>query len=336
MSLPASIRRKLVLPAFCAPMFLVSTVALVREACLGGLIGGLPRQNARSMEEFEQWLGDIAEARARARDCGRPDGVLAVNLASNLGAEDMAAHLALCRRYGVEIIVNATGNPTELTRRAHDAGLLVYADAINLRFAEKAIAAGVDGITAIAWGGGGHSGAISALALVPKIRTMFDGTIVMAGAVSNGGAIRAAEILGADLAYLGTRFIATEEAGAPADYKHMLVSETAGDVVYTKSITGVAANWLTASLRQAGLDPDDLPPAPAKMGYGHLPRGIRPWRSLWSAGQGIELIDDIPRVSVLIDRLRAEYAAACAIPVFEQPNMDTQEMGGRTHVCGRS
>ncbi|SNT08821.1 MULTISPECIES: nitronate monooxygenase family protein [unclassified Azospirillum] len=316
MSLPENIRRKLVLPVFCAPMFLVSTPALVREACLAGLIGGLPRQNARSLEQFGAWLAEIDAARRQAREQGRPEGVLAVNLASNLPAEEMAANLALCRQYGVEIIVNATGNPTELTRRAHGEGMLVYADAINLRFAEKAMVAGVDGITAIGWGGGGHSGTISPLALVPQLRRMFDGTLLLAGAVSSGGAVRAAEMLGADLAYLGTRFIATAESGASDDYKSMLVTGAADDVLYTASIAGIAANWLTPSLRRAGLDPAALPPPPTGPGHAHLPEGARPWRTLWSAGQGIALIQDIPAVADLVARLQAEYRAACALPAF--------------------
>ena len=227
-------------------------------------------------------------------------------------------NLALCRRYGVEIIVNATGNPTELTRRAHDHGMLVFADAISLRFAEKAMAAGVDGITAIGYGGGGHSGTISHLSLVASIRERFGGVVIMAGGVSNGAAIRAAEILGADLAYLGTRFIATEESGASGAYKDMLVSEGSHALQFTPKILGVAANWLEASIRSVGLDPNNLPTrAPGPPGYDHLPPTVNPWHNLWSAGQGIDQINDVPKVRDLIDRLRDEYRAACLIPCFE-------------------
>jgi nitronate monooxygenase len=316
MSLPDRLRRKLVLPAFCAPMFLVSTPALVREACVAGAVGGLPRQNARSIEEFENWLKDIHDARARAADEGRAPGVLAVNLASKAPAEEMETNLSLCQRYGVEIIVSAMGNPAELTRRAHERDLLVYADAINLRFAEKAIEAGVDGVTAIGAGGGGHSGTLSHLVFVPKLRAIYDGTIVMAGAISDGAGIRAAEVLGADLAYLGTRFIATEESGAAAEYKAMLVEAGADDVMFTPAIAGVAANWLTASMRKVGLDPGNLPEPPPRMGYGHLPEGVKPWKNLWSAGQGVEQISDVPKVRDLVARLRREYVAASATPAF--------------------
>ena len=321
MSLPAHIRSRLTLPAVCAPMFLVTTPKLVREACLAGVIGGLPRQNARSIEEFGAWLQMIRAAidERRAADPDARLAPIAVNLASRMPPADFEANLDLCDRYGVEIIINATGNPTELTRRAHDHGMLVWADAISLRFADKGMEAGVDGITAIGAGGGGHSGVVNHLTLLAAIRDRgFAGTLIMAGAVSTGAHIRAAEVLGADLAYLGTRFIATEESGAADAYKQMLVEETSAGLMYTPKIGGVAANWLTASMRLVGLDPDNLPaPAePGRMGYGHLPEGVRPWANLWSAGQGIDQIHDVPGVAELVARLRREYAAACATPAL--------------------
>jgi len=315
MSLPEHIRSRLTLPAVCAPMFLVTTPELVREACLAGVVGALPRQNARSIEEFERWLAHIRGAieEKRAADPAARLAPIAVNLASKMAPEDFEANLSLCERYGVEIIINATGNPTELTRRAHDHGMLVWADAISLRFADKAMEAGVDGVVAIGAGGGGHSGTMSHIALLATIRERgFSGTLIMAGAISTGAQIRAAEVLGADLAYLGTRFIATEESGADPAYKQMLVEETSAGLMYTPKIAGVAANWLTASMRRVGLDPDQLPePEGGRMGYGHLPEGVRPWANLWSAGQGIDQIHDIPTVAELVERLRREYEAAC-------------------------
>jgi nitronate monooxygenase len=179
--------------------------------------------------------------------------------------------------------------------------------------------AGVDGITAIGAGGGGHSGAMNHMTLVTAIRDRgFDGTLILAGAVSTGAQVRAAEVLGADLAYLGTRFIASEESGAAPAYKQMLVDETSSGLMYTPKIGGVAANWLIASMRRVGLDPDNLPepPEPGRMGYGHLPEGVRPWANLWSAGQGIDQIHDIPTVAELVRRLRGEYQAACAAPAL--------------------
>lgn len=316
MPLPQPLRDRLHIPAFCAPMFLVSTPDLAREACRSGIIGGLPRANARSIEEFESWLKSVREAldREAQEKPGARIGPLAVNLASRLPADELKQNLEICGRYGVDIIVSATGDPTELTARVHDWGGVVFHDAINLRFAEKAIKAGVDGITAIGSGGGGHSGTVSHLTLVPQIRAIFDGVIVMAGAVSTGAAIRTAEILGADLAYLGTRFIATRESGASDDYKAMLVEEDSRGLLYTDRVAGVHANWLTASMRVHGLDPDALPEPRVKMRYDHLPPGVKPWKNMWSAGQGIDLIHDVPPVAELVLRLRREYVAACELP----------------------
>ena len=262
----------------------------------------------------------ISEA-VKARRDQQPEAKLAplaVNLASRMSPEDFDANLTLCQRYGVEIIINATGNPTELTQRAHDRGMLVWADAVSMRFAEKAISVGVDGIVAIGAGGGGHSGTVSHVALVAGIRQRFDGTLIMAGAISTGAAIRAAEVLGADLAYLGTRFIATEESGAHDAYKALLVSQRSTDLMYTPKIAGIAANWMMESMRMVGLDPANLPePEPGKMGTAHLPPTVRPWANLWSAGQGIDQIDDVPAVAGLVERLRREYDAACRLPRFD-------------------
>jgi nitronate monooxygenase len=185
----------------------------------------------------------------------------------------------------------------------------------SMRFAEKAIAAGVDGLTCIGAGGGGHSGTVSPLVLIPKIRSIFDGVIILAGAVSNGAAIRAAEILGADLAYLGTRFIATQESRARPEYKAMLVAGGSEELMYTPDIAGIPGNWLTPSMTAVGLDPADLP-RPEKIGYSHLPDGVRPWKNVWSAGQGLDLIDDVPTVGDLVLRLRNEYVAACRTPAM--------------------
>jgi len=316
MALDPLIRSSLTLPAICAPMFLVSGPDLVREACKAGIVGGLPRQNARSFEEFERWLKDIREALVRhAGDTGRKIGPVAVNLATRVPEEELGRHFDLCTRHGVDIVITVGGDPTALIRRAHDAGLKVFHDITSLRFAEKAIAAGADGLNCIGAGGGGHSGTISHLALIRTVRSIYDGTIVMAGAVSDGATIRAAEVLGADLSYLGTRFIATVESQAPQAYKDMLVSRRSSDLSYTDRIAGVSANWLLPSIRAAGLDPDDLPqPLGRGMRHDHLPPGAEPWKTIWSAGQGIDLIDDIPTVAELVQRLRRDYVAACRVP----------------------
>ena len=319
MALEQSIRDRLTLPAVCAPMFLVSTPALVREACLSGIIGALPRQNARSFEMFESWLAEIRDAldMRKAEDPAARIGPLAINLATQMEPDDAARHLDLAQRYGVEIIISAIGNPSELAKRVHDAGLKIFHDVTSFRFAEKAIAAGVDGLTCIGSGGGGHSGNIGHLVLIPRIRRIFDGTLLMAGSISTGAGIRAAEILGADLAYMGTRFIATQEAAVDPDYARMLTECHSEDLMFTPKIAGVAANWLVPSMEKLGLDPKNLPqPVGHGMGYKHLPEGVKPWKNLWSAGQGIDLIDDVPTVSDLVARLRREYVAACEAPSY--------------------
>lgn len=317
MALSQNLRDRLYLPAVCAPMFLVSGPELVTAACTSGVVGSLPRQNARAPEVFEQWLRQIRENLDAYADQnpGARIGPIAVNLATRSSTEETQANLEICERYGVEIIISATGDPTELARRVHDWGGVIFHDVTSLRFAEKAISAGVDGLTCIGAGGGGHSGQISHLVLIPKIRSMFDGVIVLAGAVSNGAAIRAAEVLGADLAYLGTRFIATQESRANEEYKAMLLRASAADLKYTPGVTGVSANWMAESLRTAGLDPENLPePVGKERGYAHLPEGVTPWKNLWSAGQGVDLIDDIPTTASLVERLREEYVAACGVP----------------------
>lgn len=315
MAIPRDLRDRLTLPAIAAPMFLCSGIDLAAEACIAGVVGSLTRNHCRDIEELEAQLKAVAERVARIRDAypQRKVGPLAVNIATHYGLEDMRAHLSLCKRHGARIVISSVGDPTAMGPLVREAGLLHFHDATSLRFAEKAIAAGVDGIVAIGAGGGGHSGTISHLAFIPQVRAMFDGTIVLAGAVANGAAIRAAEILGADLAYLGTRFIATREAAAPDAYKAMLVSGGAADVMYTDAINGVPAMWLKASIRAVGLDPEHLP-KPLKRGTDHLPPDIKPWKNVWSAGQGIGLIADVPTVAELVQRLQEQYVAACATP----------------------
>jgi nitronate monooxygenase len=317
MSLDPELKASLVLPAVCAPMTVVSGPALAREACRGGIMGALPRHNARSREEFESWLAAIRrdlDAHA-ARNPHAVIGPLAVNIIARQAAEEISADVDLCMRYGVKYFISALGNPATIARIVHDAGGKVFHDVTSLRFAAKAIEGGVDGLTCIGSGGGGHSGTLNALAFIPRVRRMWDGTIIFAGCISSGAAIRAAEILGADLAYLGTRFIATVESAAPEEYKAMLVTESSDDLAYTERVSGIPANWLKASLRRVHLDPDDLPvPIAGAPRYQHLPAAARPWREIWSAGQGIDLIDDVPSVADLIRRLRLEYVAACGTP----------------------
>jgi len=293
-------------------MFLCSGIDLAAECCKAGIVGSLTRNHCRDLAELEAQLRAVTEALARFADeqPGRRIGPLAVNISPTFGTAEMKAHLDICRRYGVRIIVTSVGDPTLNAPLIHDAGMFHFHDATTMRFAEKAAAAGADGIVAIGAGGGGHAGTISHLAFIPQVRAMFDGTIVMAGAVATGAAIRAAEMLGADLAYMGTRFIATREAAAPDAYKAMLVQGGVMDVLYTNGVNGLPASWLKASLHSIGLDPDNLP-LPEGRSTDHLPAGKKPWRDIWSGGQGIGLIHDIPTVAELVRRLQQEYVAAC-------------------------
>jgi nitronate monooxygenase len=329
MSLDPAIRDRLTLPAVCAPMYTVTGPELVREACAAGVLGIIPRSNAGDDSTFAQWLASIDDSLAELaeREPERRIAPLGVNVRMQLPADAIENNLSLCERHGVRVIITAGGDPTDMANRVHQHGLLIWHDVTSLRFAEKAIAAGVDGLTCIGAGGGGHSGLIGHLVLVPKIRTMFGGTITMAGSLSTGAAIRAAEILGADLAYMGTRFIATQESRAAADYKRLILEGTSSDLRFTADIAGVPANWMAESMRMAGLDLDDLPkPNGHGRGYDHLPPTARPWKTIWSAGQGIDLIDDLPSVSELVARLRAEYVAACHVPDMADVAAGTQPM----------
>ena len=315
MALPQELRDRLTLPAVAAPMFLCSGVDLAVECCKAGIVGSLTRNHCRDLEALEVQLKYVAEALDRFADenPGHKIGPLAVNISPTFGSIEMTNHLDICRRYGARIIVTSVGDPTLNAPLIHDAGMFHFHDATTIRFAEKAAAAGVDGIVAIGAGGGGHAGTISHLALIPQVRAMFAGTVVMAGAVTNGATIRAAEILGADLAYMGTRFIATKESTAPDTYKAMLVEGSVTDVIYTRGVNGLPASWLKSSLRSVGLDPDNLQ-IPEGRSTDHLPAGKKPWRDIWSGGQGIGLIHDIPTVAELVHRLQQEYVVACAIP----------------------
>ena len=315
MALARDVRESLTLPAFAAPMFLCSGSELAIACCQAGIIGSLTRNHCRDDEEMIAQLKVVRAAMDRLADA-HPDrivGPLAMNISPNSAPEEFRRQLAACKQFGVRIIVTSVGDPTQNAPLVQEYGMLHFHDATTIRFAEKAAAAGADGIVCIGAGGGGHAGTISHLAFIPQVRAMFAGTVVMAGAISTGGAIRAAEVLGADLAYLGTRMIATRESAAPEQYKAMLIAGGVTDVIYTKGVNGMPASWLKASLREAGLDPDNLF-IPEQRGTSHLPEGKTPWRNIWSGGQGIGLIHDIPQVAELVRRLQAEYVAACAVP----------------------
>ena len=287
---------------------LVSGPELVTAARCAGVMAGLPAHNARNLDEFDRWLGEIEDA-INAHNCAAA-APLAVNISARRNNAEIDQWFDVSVARGVRVFITAMGDPAHLAEAAHARGALLYHDITTLRHAEKAIAAGVDGLICIGAGGGGHSGRMNPLAMIPAIRAIFDGTIVLAGCASNGAAIRAAEILGADLCYVGTRFIASTEARAPQDYKKMVRDCRSIDLVFTDKVSGVSANWLKPSLSAVGA----MAPDARSDDVIALPEGVRPWRDVWSAGQGVDLIDDILPVAKIVDRLKAEYRAACETP----------------------
>ena len=307
MPLPEALRG-LRLPLIAAPMFLVSGPALVTAACRAGIVGALPAQNARSPELFGEWLAEVTAALS-----GAPDAApLAVNVATpQFGGKRWPADMDLLRQYKVPIVITAIGDPTEVVQEVHRWGGLVLHDATTLAHAQKAARAGVDGINIICGGAGGHAGLLNPFTFVPQVRRFFDGVLCLAGGMSDGRAIHAALALGADLVYMGTRFIATQESLASSAYKQMLVDAQSSDVLYTPAIAGMPGNFLKPSMRAAGLDPDRLP-APKGPHQPDLPEGVRAWREIWSAGQGVGLVDDVPTVDALVQRLFAQYQQAAA------------------------
>lgn len=316
MTLPASLRSCFRVPAIAAPMFLVSGPALVIAACKSGVAGTFPALNARPAEQLDAWLGEIDAELARWRDA-HPDAVCAphgVNLILHASNDRKQSDLETIVRHRVPIVITSLGHPGEVVKAVHAYGGLVFSDVIHAYHARKAIAAGVDGIIAVAAGAGGHAGGQGMLSLVREIRTFWDGVLVAAGSISDGAAIRAVEVLGADLAYMGTRFIATRESMAPEAYKQMIVDCGAADIVYTDAISGTNASFMWPSLERAGYDRDALGTSAGKGRLHDMSDEARAWRDVWSAGQGVATIHDVPTVSELADRLVHEYRAACALP----------------------
>lgn len=309
MPLPSFLHGRLALPAVAAPMFLVSGPDLVVESCRAGVIGTFPALNQRTSAGYAAWLEAIADRLAAAEAAGERPAPYGINLIVHKTNPRVGADLELTVKHKVPLVITSLGANTEVVQAVHGYGGLVFHDVINMRHAEKAAAAGVDGLIAVCAGAGGHAGTLSPFALVAEIRAFFDKTILLSGAISDGRQIAAALLLGADLAYLGTRFIATRESLAPEAFKRMIVAGRAADVVYTAAISGVHGNFMRQSLIEAGLDPDNLPPKP-EMNMDRGEREKRAWRHIWSAGQGIGTIDDVPGVAELCARLRHEFELA--------------------------
>lgn len=304
MPLPALLGSRLRLPAIAAPLFLASGPDLVAAVCRSGLIGSFPSLNQRSTEAFAAWLDDI-----EARLAGEPGAApFAVNLVVHKTNRRLEADLAVMVDHRVPIVITSLGAVPDVVAAVHSYGGLVFHDVISRRHAEKAAAAGVDGIIAVCAGAGGHAGHLNPFALVGEVKSAFGGTVIVGGALSTGRDIAAVRLMGADLAYLGTRFLASRESLAPLAYKEMLTQSQAADIVYTAAITGIPANFIRQSLAANGLDPDHLLP-PGQM---PVESESKAWRHIWSAGQGVGAIRDIPAAADLCAGLIAEYRAAMA------------------------
>ncbi|TPJ57989.1 nitronate monooxygenase family protein [Mesorhizobium sp. B2-7-1] len=305
MPIADALLKRLRLPVMAAPMFLVSGPDLVVEVCRSGVIGSFPALNQRSSEGFAAWLEEIS---GRLADIGDSAAPFAVNLIVHRSNPRLAADLEIVARHKVPLVITSLGAVRDVVDTVHAYGGLVFHDVINIRHAEKAAQAGVDGIIAVSAGAGGHAGATNPFALLSEIRSFFRGTLVLSGSLATGRDIAAARVMGADLAYMGTRFIATRESMAPAAYKNMIVASSSADILYTPAISGVNANFLRPSIVAAGLDPDHLP-AHAELDLNHEARA---WKAIWSAGQGVGAVTDVPPAAVLCDRLADEYRDAMA------------------------
>ena len=303
MSLPSHIAERLRLPAIAAPMFLVSGVEMVLAACRAGIIGSFPANNARSLEDLDAWMGQIAAALS----ADAPPW--AVNIMVHRSYARWEEEMELVLKHRPPIVITALGSPQAVVEAIHGYGGLVYADVNSLTFAQKAARTGVDGLILVASGAGGHTGQTAGFAFVPAVREMFEGTIVLGGGIGSGRAVRAARVLGADLAYLGTRLIACEESLAVPAYKQMLIEAKADDIVTSAALTGIPANWLKASLTAAGYDAEGLK-VKAEINLGRPEDAAKRWRDVWAAGHGVGEIRAIQPLREIIDQLVEDYDEA--------------------------
>ena len=313
MSLPTLLEGKLRIPVIGAPMFIVSGPKLVIAQCKAGIVGGFPALNARPQSMLDEWLAQISEALAahEKSNPGIPVAPYAVNQIVHQSNSRLEHDVEKCVKYKVPIVITSLRPPAEVVDAVHSYGGVVFHDVINIRHAHKAIDQGVDGIITVCAGAGGHAGTTSPFALVKEVRKIFGGTIILSGSMSRGNDALAAQAMGADLAYFGTRFIATQEANAPSAYKEMIVDSAAADIVYTNLFTGVHGSYLKGSVVNAGLDPDDLPEGELRhMNFASGSSNTKAWRDIWGAGQGVGTIDDIPSVADLVERMEAEYREA--------------------------
>jgi nitronate monooxygenase len=315
MALPSILTNNVRLPVVASPLFIISHPALTLAQCKAGVIGAFPALNARPESQLDEWLAMITEDLA-AHNAAHEDRLaapFAVNQIVHASNKRLEHDLSLCVKYKVPIVISSLGAVPEVNAAIHSYGGIVLHDVINNRHASSAIRKGADGLIAVAAGAGGHAGTLSPFALVQEIREWFDGPLLLAGAIATGGAILAAEAMGADMAYIGSPFIATAEARASDAYKQAIVEGAAGDIVYSNYFTGVHGNYLKPSISAAGLDPDKLPEAdPSKMDFEQATTGTKAWKDIWGSGQGIGAIKAIEPVASLVERLEREYRTARA------------------------
>ncbi|WP_421546601.1 NAD(P)H-dependent flavin oxidoreductase [Pseudomonas sp. QD4] len=313
MSLPEVLSRRLRLPLVAAPLFIISTPELVIAQCKAGIVGSFPALNARPAAQLEQWIERITRELAEHDRLHpeRPSAPFAVNQIVHRSNERLEQDMAVCVRHKVPIIITSLGARPEINQAVHSYGGIVLHDVINNKFAHKAIDKGADGLIAVAAGAGGHAGTLSPFALVQEIRQWFDGPLLLSGSIASGSSILAAQAMGADLAYIGSAFIATREANAVDGYKQMVSQASADDIVYTNLITGVHGNYLKPSLQAAGLDPENLPSSdPSQMNFGSDRQRPKAWKEIWGCGQGIGVLDHVPTAEALVARFAREYREA--------------------------
>ena len=314
MPIPSHIKDNLSIPVIGSPLFIISGPELVIAQCKAGIIGSFPALNARPQHVLEEWIvrikTELAEYKAENPDA--KVAPFAVNQICHGSNDRLAEDMATCVKHEVPIIITSLRPPAELVEAAHSYGGLVYHDVINVRHAKKAVEQGVDGLILVCAGAGGHAGALSPFALLREVKEWFDGTVILSGAIGDGHAVAASLALGADFAYMGTRFIATQEANADPEYKKMLEDSAADDIVYSSLFTGVHGNYLKPSISNAGMDPDNLPSADkSSMNFGSGGNTkSKAWKDIWGSGQGIGRIYDSPPVSELVDRIKTEYEQA--------------------------
>ncbi|TWI62928.1 nitronate monooxygenase [Pseudoduganella lurida] len=307
-----SVLQNLSLPVIASPMFIASGPALVAAQCKAGIVGSFPALNARPAELLDSWLTDLQKELAEFQ-AAHPDkkvGPIAVNQIVHQSNDRLAHDVEVCVKHRVPIIISSLrAPPKEMLDAIHSYGGIVLHDVISLRHAQKALEAGVDGLILVAAGAGGHAGMLSPFALVGEVRKIFDGPIALSGAIATGDAILAAQAMGADFAYIGSRWLATQESNVTDAYRDAIVESAAADVVYTNLFTGVHGNYLKKSIVAAGLDPDALPESDkSAMSFGSS--SAKAWRDIWGAGQGVGLMNDVPTVAEMVERLKAEYDAA--------------------------